>query len=60
MTPPPKPKKPLIRIIEHSEKFKSKPTQIVCSQSRNSHHQVIDLRPYSISKRAAKRLKEKE
>lgn len=46
-----KPKKPLITIIEHSEKFKSKPQQIQSSQE--GVHQVSDLRPFAIAKRAS-------
>ena len=57
MTPPKK--KPDIRIIEHSEKFKSKPEQVVCSQSSRGHHAVLDLRASSIVKRALEKEKEK-
>ena len=63
MTPPPKPRKKLkeLIIIDIAKgPPPSKAEQVVCSQSRNSHHAVMDLRPYSISKRAAKRLKEKQ
>ncbi len=56
---PPK-KKPNITNIEHSEKFKSKPEQIVCSQSSQSHHAVVENISHYIGKRAAERLKEKE
>ncbi len=53
-------KKPDIRIVEHSEKFKSKPQQIEDSLTQpEPHHKVIDLISYKIAERALEKEKEK-
>lgn len=60
MTPPKK--KPDIRIIEHSEKFKSKPQQIESSitQPPEPHHKVIENISYKLVKRALEKERERE
>lgn len=63
MTPPKKKAKyeELVIIDVAKGRVPSKPTQIVsCSQSRNSHHAVVENISHYIGKSAAERLKEKE